>query len=120
LIKHILTCAKENLEAQVAYNKSKGLDTREIEEDIAEIDKYIKNGIKKQKEVRRLHNKILNKYINRAHEAYETNGWFNEFGECLGNFFSNTFDWFGGKARDFKYSDKSKKDKTKEEEIVEE
>lgn len=93
MIKHILTCVKRNLEAQVAYKKSKKLDTSEIESHIKTLQGYITNGVNSRKEAKEIH-EFLDKYVTDVRSQYETNHWFKEAGEACGNFFANGFDWF--------------------------
>lgn len=98
LIKHILVCAKANLEGQLEYNKdSKNKDAdknkvSELNKDIASLKNYIDKGVKDEKTADKV-DKILAKYTDEAFDGYNMHCGFAEACESIGNFFQNLFDW---------------------------
>lgn len=106
LIKHILTCVKGNLEAQKLYNESKGISNKDIENHIKMIEDMLKKDTIDKKDAKKIHNEILENYIEETHKAYETNSGFCEFFEGIGNGVGNVFRWFGDKV----HREKTKKE----------
>ena len=100
MIKHILKCAVENLQAQVIVEQKKNEDEKDykklkqLAKDISEIKNYLSNlsnNISSTKDAGKIDD-ILKKYIDEAHNEYEDQTWFGQAGEAIGNFFCNLFD----------------------------
>lgn len=96
-IKHIMNCAKANLEAQlIVEKKKKDKDTvtiEQLENDIEALKKHIKNGVTTESTADEV-DKILANYIKEADSIHNTQcGFMDCVLEPIGNFFANTFDW---------------------------
>ena len=97
-IKHIMNCAKANLEAQLKVeNSKKDKDNERIQNlnaHINSLEKYIKEGVKSEATANDV-DTILANYIKEADSIHNTQcGFMDCVLEPIGNFFANTFDWF--------------------------